>query len=237
MGAGLDAWGVVTGDTAPGFQPLGFAGGLYDADTKLVHFGAREYDPEIGRWTTKDPVLFTGGLNLYAYSLGDPVNWLDPTGLWVLQAGGAVIGGAAAAFSNWNSHESGQMSGAEFGMAIAFGAGTGAIATLPTSLTGGAVVGGAAAGANDLFGQVLGSSCIDFGQVGRATLLGAGAGFGAGVAAKIGSNVITVNPAVGGSLPGTYVSRGAVPGFKSYGALGGIVGNAVGTAGVTRGSD
>jgi YD repeat-containing protein len=37
-----DAFGQVTEDTSPGFQPFGFAGGLYDADTGLVHFGARD---------------------------------------------------------------------------------------------------------------------------------------------------------------------------------------------------
>lgn len=36
-------------DTKPGFQPFGFAGGLYDRDTRLVPFGARDYDPETGR--------------------------------------------------------------------------------------------------------------------------------------------------------------------------------------------
>ena len=56
-----DEFGRVTLDTAPGFQPFGFAGGLYDRDTALVHFGAREYDPETGRWTTKDPIRFAAG--------------------------------------------------------------------------------------------------------------------------------------------------------------------------------
>lgn len=45
-------WGQVIRDTNPGFQPFGFAGGLYDLDTKLVRFGARDYDPEVGRWTS-----------------------------------------------------------------------------------------------------------------------------------------------------------------------------------------
>ena len=39
-----DAFGRVLNDTDPGFQPFGFAGGLYDDDTGLVRFGARDYD-------------------------------------------------------------------------------------------------------------------------------------------------------------------------------------------------
>jgi RHS repeat-associated protein len=80
-----DEFGQVLSDTNPGFQPFGFAGGLYDRDTKLVRFGARDYDAETGRWTAKDPILFEGGdLNLYAYVGSDPVNFLDPTGKWEL---------------------------------------------------------------------------------------------------------------------------------------------------------
>ncbi len=76
-----DAFGNVLNDTNPGFQPFGFAGGLYDAATGLVRFGARDYDAEVGRWTTKDPIGFAGGdTNLYAYVGGDPVNFVDITG-------------------------------------------------------------------------------------------------------------------------------------------------------------
>jgi RHS repeat-associated protein len=77
-----DEFGNVISDTNPGFQPFGFAGGLYDQDTKLLRFGARDYNPAIGRWTAKDPILFAGGdTNLYGYVLNDPVNWTDATGL------------------------------------------------------------------------------------------------------------------------------------------------------------
>ncbi|WP_435106930.1 RHS repeat-associated core domain-containing protein, partial [Arhodomonas sp. AD133] len=59
-----------------------FAGGLYDPDTGLVRFGARDYDPEVGRWTAKDPILFQGGVaNLFGYVANDPVNKSDLTGL------------------------------------------------------------------------------------------------------------------------------------------------------------
>jgi RHS repeat-associated protein len=75
-------FGNVLGDTAPGFQPFGFAGGLYDPDTKLVRFGARDYDPQVGRWTAKDPIDFAGGdTNLFAYVFNQPVNLVDPNGL------------------------------------------------------------------------------------------------------------------------------------------------------------
>jgi RHS repeat-associated protein len=74
-------FGKVEIDTNPGFQPFGFAGGIYDPDTGLVRFGARDYDPQVGRWTAKDPILFAGGdTNLYGYVLNDPVNLTDPAG-------------------------------------------------------------------------------------------------------------------------------------------------------------
>jgi RHS repeat-associated protein len=84
-----DAWGRVLVDTNPGFQPFGFAGGLYDADTGLVRFGARDYDAEVGRWTAKDPIRFeSGDVNHYAYVRGDPVNVRDPLGLYGDTGGG-----------------------------------------------------------------------------------------------------------------------------------------------------
>jgi RHS repeat-associated protein/uncharacterized repeat protein (TIGR01451 family) len=77
-----DEFGVVLLDTNPGFQPFGFAGGLYDSQTKLVRFGARDYDAETGRWTAKDPILFAGGdTNLYAYAFNNPINFADIDGL------------------------------------------------------------------------------------------------------------------------------------------------------------
>ncbi len=77
-----DEFGRVLQDTNPGLQPFGFAGGLVDMHTGLIRYGARDYDPSIGRWTVKDPIAFAGGdENLYAYVFGDPVNLVDPSGL------------------------------------------------------------------------------------------------------------------------------------------------------------
>jgi len=77
-----DEYGRTLTDTNPALQPFGYAGGLKDTDTGLVHFAARDYDPEVGRWTTKDPIGLQGGdTDLYAYAGGDPINNTDPTGL------------------------------------------------------------------------------------------------------------------------------------------------------------
>lgn len=76
-----DEFGRVLKDTKPGFQPFGFAGGLYDSNTGLVQFGARWYDSQIGRWISKDPIKFDGGFNLYGYVGENPVNYIDPSGL------------------------------------------------------------------------------------------------------------------------------------------------------------
>ncbi len=61
---------------------LGFAAGLTDKDTGLVHLGYREYDPAIGRFITPDPLGFAGGdVDVYGYCLDDPINFHDRTGL------------------------------------------------------------------------------------------------------------------------------------------------------------
>jgi len=95
---------AVAGGLAPitiDWIPFGFAGGMYDYQTGLVHFGARDYDPETGRWLTKDPIRFDGGqANLYVYVGNDPINSADATGLSACSLGilGVVVscGGAGA---------------------------------------------------------------------------------------------------------------------------------------------
>ena len=78
-----DTFGNILSDSNPSLKvPFGFAGGLYDADTKLTRFGYRDYDAYTGKWTAKDPIGFSGGdSNLYGYVWEDPVNWTDENGL------------------------------------------------------------------------------------------------------------------------------------------------------------
>ena len=97
-----DPFGRVLIDTAPGFQPFGFAGGLHDPATELVRFGARDYHPATGRWTTLDPLGFAGGdTNQYRYAFGDPVNFTDPSGeiLPVLAGAAACAAGVCEAIA------------------------------------------------------------------------------------------------------------------------------------------
>ena len=88
-----DEYGQITNDTNPGFQPFGYAGGLYDVNTNLTRFGARDYNPQTGRWMTKDPIRFEGGdTNLYGYVLNDPVNFVDVDGEFAIPAAIATVG-------------------------------------------------------------------------------------------------------------------------------------------------
>ena len=104
-----DEFGRITLDTNPGFQPFGFAGGLYDHQTGLVRFGARDYDPEVGRWTAADPIGFGGGLNLYRYSYQNPLNFIDPAGDIPFLVGAALVwGGIEIGLSLWDAYETGK---------------------------------------------------------------------------------------------------------------------------------
>jgi RHS repeat-associated protein len=80
-----DSFGNIIDDTNPAFEvPFGFAGGLHDQDTGLVRFGYRDYDLDTGRWTAKDPIFFYGGnTDLYGYCLNNPINRIDPLGLYL----------------------------------------------------------------------------------------------------------------------------------------------------------
>lgn len=98
-----DTFGTILSDSNEAFKvPFGFAGGLYDQDTKLTRFGYRDYDAETGKWTAKDPIGFEGGdSNLYGYVLGDPVNFVDPTGEYLQYIIPLVelIGGAGTVYA------------------------------------------------------------------------------------------------------------------------------------------
>jgi RHS repeat-associated protein len=62
----------------------GWFGGLiggHESTTGLLYMRNRYYDPVQGRFTQEDPIGLAGGLNLYGFAAGDPVNHSDPFGL------------------------------------------------------------------------------------------------------------------------------------------------------------
>jgi RHS repeat-associated protein len=159
-----DAYGNITEDTNPGFQPFGFQGGIYDADTGLTRFGQRDYDPQIGRFTTKDPKGFAGGpTNLYMFSANDPINGADPTGNGLFDFATDFLGGLAG-------DAAGAVSAVGNTAAAAFNAAPNLAAGTLDGLTGGL--------STQIAGSVFGfnPSCADFGTAGR---IGQGLGMAA----------------------------------------------------------
>jgi RHS repeat-associated protein len=61
-------------------NPIRFQGQYHDYETGLYYNRHRYYDPETGRFVSKDPIGFAGGINLYQFA-PNPIQWIDPLGL------------------------------------------------------------------------------------------------------------------------------------------------------------
>jgi RHS repeat-associated protein len=159
--------------------PVGYAGGLIDNASTLVRFGFRDYEPESGRWASKDPIFHRGGLNLYQYVSNDPVNRKDPRGEFWHVVGGALLGGLLNGFNNYNHGES-----------FWKGFGVGAVAGGVGALTGnpwlaGGIAGGLTTGGNIATGSEKTDGLADtLGKVGVGAVEGAVAGGLFGIAGE-----------------------------------------------------
>ncbi len=95
-----------------------YTGKELDAETSLIYFGGRYYAPEMGRWTSPDPI-FTDmpqqllkkpwEINLYTYAINNPVNYIDRDGLYagiddaIALGAGAVIGMTAQGIADYRN--------------------------------------------------------------------------------------------------------------------------------------
>lgn len=158
--------------------------------TGLYYYRARYYDPQLKRFVSEDPIGLAGGdTNLYRYTYNNPVNFFDPSGLWVAQAIGGTLGAIAGAVQAANTTPGG-WSGSNW-QNIAWGAGTGAVAgiagaTVPATWgwIGSAIAGGAINGAATVANQYATNGSVNWCQAGWQAGIGAvssGLGWAAGL--------------------------------------------------------
>lgn len=187
----FDSFGQVIQDSNPGFQPFGFAGGLYDSDTKLVRFGARDYDSETGRWTSKDPILFKGGsTNIFGYVDSDPINFIDPSGTFIfpviplVAAGlGALANATGTAVMEYYNND-GAINPKDVAVAALIGGLAGAMTPGMSGIAGVTALGGLAGELQYIFTQKMNGQTIDPADIATSGLLGAGGGLLGGTTAR-----------------------------------------------------
>jgi RHS repeat-associated protein len=100
---------------------FGFTGSYFHGATGLNLTLYRAYDPNLGRWLSRDPIEENGGLNLYRYAGDNPINLVDPLGLWTFGFGGEAGGGAGAGGSVQGGFFVGHTAGAGFFSGWSFG--------------------------------------------------------------------------------------------------------------------
>lgn len=145
-----------------------FTGKERDAESGNDYFGARYYNPNIGRFISEDPLGFEAGTpDLYEYTYDDPVNTIDPSGdcPWCIVAGvGAGFGAATEGFKGYECGDRGRKLLGDIGRGAAAG-GIGALAGLGTGFaSGNPFLGGAAgSGAYDVVNTTLEGKWGNFG--------------------------------------------------------------------------
>lgn len=82
---------ISSGDSAINSN-LRLPGQYADSESGLYYNWQRYYDPNTGRYISSDPIGLAGGFNRYAYVEGNPVGWVDPSGLNAGTVVGAELG-------------------------------------------------------------------------------------------------------------------------------------------------
>ena len=224
-----DAWGnhkvvdekgdeITDQNNIGNLNPFRYRGYYYDTETGLYFLQTRYYDPEVGRFLNRDSVQYAdpetiNGLNLYAYCLNNPVEYVDPTGHFPIWLAALAIG----------TFVSGLISGTTNAIQTAINGGSGA--EIWASFAENAIT-GAAMG----FAMTLGGiAAIYFGAAATVVsgLVSIAVGFGAGIGAYW----------AGGRIRGEdklswvdAIGQGIVTGFAAFNSFG--VGYMMGTLGL-----
>jgi len=138
----FDAWGNKTNGSASPIPTYGYTGREPDA-TGLIYYRARYYDPTVGRFISRDPAGMPDGVNRYAYTGNDPVDFMDPSGN-IAVIDNVIGAGVAVGVDLFAQYTQAQLSGQPFNInwtrtSVAGGAGfltSGASAFLGESVSG-----------------------------------------------------------------------------------------------------
>ena len=191
-----------------------FTGKELDSSNGLYFYGARYYDPQLGRFISADTIVQSPydpqSLNRYAYCRNNPINLVDPSGhkwswkhFWHSFAGGFLA--AAIGVITYGAGFSLMAAGFWGGMA------GGALAGGLEGGWQGALIGGAIGGALGAFG---GLGVDKFGWGFAAGMLVAGAGYAAGTGGWEGLGYF------GGGILGSLVGTAVGAAYLSAGAPG-----------------
>ena len=202
-------YGEVSRNTGPYTTDKRFTGKTWDETSALMYYGARYYDPQIGRFVTADPTIQRPydpqDFNRYTYTRSNPIKYVDPTGLgwwdWLWSFIAGVVGAIITVVCS-------------------------AIPVIGTVL--GAAIGGAVSGA--ILGAVHGGLEGALKGAAMGFVIGGilGAGYQAAAAAKLGGAFVA-GAAIGGAA---YAgATGGAEGLANYaaGALGAMYGSAIGS--------
>ncbi|WP_348549787.1 RHS repeat-associated core domain-containing protein [Psychrobacter sp. KFRI-CH2-11] len=92
-------------------QPIRFQGQHFDEETGLHYNRFRYYDPDMGMFTTRDPIGLLGDLNVFAYA-PNPTGWTDSLGLHPAAAGAlSALAAAGRALIGSGAKTSGRVIG------------------------------------------------------------------------------------------------------------------------------
>jgi RHS repeat-associated protein len=114
-----EPFGQTTASGAASTNAFQYTGREND-ETGLSYYRARYYHPTLQRFISEDPIGFAGGdVNLYGYVLNDPVNFIDPSGLFLRFGRGLIPGiggGPGEAFGGVAGAVAGAMAGTATGI-------------------------------------------------------------------------------------------------------------------------